>query len=152
MYLYRALIIICVFLLLVSCGKGPNMDSTSNIDIQFTNVKTTKSLQQETANTAKNILSQRENITTVKAVNSEKHLVIAFEIDHLKRFTLEKTRKKVQKQMDENFPDLDVIVSTDKKIILELERLEEEIFSDTISKKELDKKIEKIVKLDKEQT
>lgn len=128
------------------------MDSTSNIDIQFTNVKTTQSLQQEAANTAKNILSQQENITAVKAVNSGKHLVIAFEIDHFKRFTLEKTRKKVQKQMDENFPDLDVIVSTDKKIILELERLEEEIFSDTISKKELDKKIEKIVKLDKEQT
>src|SRR5699024_9175140 len=134
---YRAFITICILLLLVSCGKSPNMDSNSTIDIQFTNVKTTQSLLQETANSAKNILSQHDNITTVKAVSSKKNLVLAFEIDHLKRFNLEKIRKKVQKQMDEEFPDLDVIVSTDKKIILELDRLEEKIRSDSISKKEL---------------
>lgn len=128
------------------------MDSNSTIDIQFTNVKTTQSLLQETANSAKNILSQHDNITTVKAVSSKKNLVLAFEIDHLKRFNLEKIRKKVQKQMDEEFPNLDVIVSTDKKIILELDRLEEKIRSDSISKKELNKKLEKVVKLDKEQT
>jgi len=128
------------------------MDSNSTIDIQFTNVKTTQSLLQETANSAKNILSQHDNITTVKAVSSKKNLVLAFEIDHLKRFNLEKIRKKVQKQMDEEFPDLDVIVSTDKKIILELDRLEEKIRSDSISKKELNNELEKVVKLDKEQT
>jgi len=130
------------------------MDSTSNpnIDIQFTNVKTTESLAQENANTAKRTLIQHDHINTVKAVNSEKDLVIAFEIDHLKRFNLEKIRKKIQKEMDEKFPDLNVIVSTDQKIVLELDRLEEKIFSDSISKKELNKKLKKIVKLDKEQT
>src|SRR5690625_7951889 len=152
---YRTFIIISILLLFVGCGKNrPNMDSTSNpnIDIQFTNVKTTESLAQENANTAKRTLIQHDHINTVKAVNSEKDLVIAFEIDHLKRFNLEKIRKKIQKEMDEKFPDLNVIVSTDQKIVLELDRLEEKIFSDSISKKELNKKLKKIVKLDKEQT
>jgi len=152
MYWYRTLIIICILLLFVGCGKKPNMESTSNIDIQFTNVKTTEALAQEKANTAKRTLSQHDHINTVKAVNSEKDLVIAFEIDHLKRFNLEKIRKRIQKEMDEKFPDLNVIVSTDQKIVLELDRLEEKIHSDSISKKELNKKLKKIVKLDKEQT
>jgi len=152
MYIYRIFTMICILLLLVSCGMGSNTDSTSNIDIEYTNLSTTQSLQQEAANTAKETLSENDDITSVKAVNSKKDIIIAFEIHHLKRFSLKKIRKKVQEEMDKKFPDFDVIVSTDKKIFLELDRLEEKIFSDSISKKELDKKVKELVKLDKEQT
>lgn len=143
---------ISILLLSVGCGMNSKTDSTSNIDIEYTNSSTTNSLQQETANIAKKYLSENEDITSVKAVNSKKDLIVAFEIHHIKRFNLKKIRKKIQEEMDKEFSDFNVIVSTDKKIFLELDRLEEKVFSDSISKKELNKKIKELVKLDKEQT
>ena|SRR5690625_4843398 len=152
MYMYRFFIIICALLLLGSCGMGSETDSTSNIDIEYTNLSTAHTLEQEAANVAKKTLSKNDDITSVKAVNSAEDMIIAFEIHHLKRFNLKKIRKKIQKEMDKKFPDLNVVVSADKKIILELDRLEEEILSNALSKKELDKKIKELVKLDNEQT
>lgn len=152
MYMYRFFILICILLLLGSCGMTSGPDSNSNIDIEYTNLSTAQSLRQEAANTAKKMLSENEDITSVKAVNSKNDLIVAIEIHHLKRFNLQKIRKKVQKEMESKFSDLNVVVSSDKKIILELNKLEEKILSDSISKKALNNKIKKLVKLAKEQT
>lgn len=130
--------------------SGP--DSTSNIDIEYTNLSTAQSLHQEAANAAKEMLSEHEDITSVRAVNSKNDLIVAIEIQHLKRFNLQKIRKKIQKEMDNKFSDLHVVVSSDKKIILEVKQLEEKIVSGSISKKALNNKIKKLVKLAKEQT
>lgn len=150
MYVYRYFIIIGILFCLVGCGT--NSDADSNIDIEYTNLSTTQSLQQDVANMAKETLSENEDITSIKAVNTKKDMIIAFEIHHLKRFRLQEIREKVQEEMDQKFSDFNVIVSTDQKIFLELDRLEDKIFSDSISKKELNKKIKELVKLDKEQT
>lgn len=54
--------------------------------------------------------------------------------------------------MKESFPDLDVTLSTDKKIMLEVEKLEQKIKANQLSEKELSKKVKTLLELEKEQT
>jgi apolipoprotein N-acyltransferase len=152
MNISRALIIITFLFILVSCGVDTNTKTTSDSDIEYTNLKTTQSLKQDHSNQAKETLTSHNDITSVSAVNTTKDIIIAFEIYHLKRFSLKKVRKEIQKKMEKKFSDLNVIVSTDKKIFLELNELEKKINADSISEKELDKKIKALIKLAKEQT
>lgn len=54
--------------------------------------------------------------------------------------------------MKKQFKNLDVEFSTDKKIIIELDKLEKQILNNEISSKELKKRLKQIVTLSKEQT
>src|SRR5690606_29761018 len=80
-----------------------------------------------------------EEITGIKAVNSDKEMIIAVQIKHMKRFFLAKHRKAWQKEMEKQFPGWKVELSTDKKIYLELDKLEEKINNDTLLKDEFKK-------------
>lgn len=152
-YIYRAFIIVGLFLLLVGCGIDPKVDSSMNHDIEFTKLDTTShSSDQQASNHAKEVLSQREELTAINAVSSSKDIIIAIEVYHLKRFQLKKIKNKIQKEMDKEFPNLDVMVSTDKKIVLELNRLEQKIYTDSISTKDINKKLKELITLAKEQT
>lgn len=54
--------------------------------------------------------------------------------------------------MKKRFSKMDVEFSTDKKIFIELESLEEKIKSDSITKKTLKREINRIINLAKEKT
>lgn len=151
--MYKFLFMTFILLFSASCGGGSNASEPApSPNAEYMKLAHTQSLQQGPSNTAKETLGENGDITTIKAVNSKNDIVIGFEIHHLNRFNLKKIRKEIQKEMDKKFPDLNVIVSADKKIILELKRLEEKINADSITKKELYKKVKEIVKLDGEQT
>ncbi|HEX6595190.1 MAG TPA: hypothetical protein VF095_11530 [Bacillota bacterium] len=121
-------------------------------DTQFTTISTNQATDQKISNQAKEKLSADENIIHVKAANSKKHLALAFEVPHLKRFQLQKIKKQVKDDLKREFPKMKVEVSTDQKIILELERLEEQLQTDSLSEKKLNKEMKRIIGLMKEQT
>ncbi|WP_373895857.1 YhcN/YlaJ family sporulation lipoprotein [Virgibacillus natechei] len=148
---FKSILFISFVLLLVGCGTNP--ESQGNNDIELNQISTTaNAIDQGPANQAKEYLSKYEEITSIKAVNTSKKLIVAIEIEHHERFGLADFREKRKKEMKEKFPNMEVELSTDKKIVLELERIEKALESESVSKKELEKALDQVISLSKEQT
>jgi hypothetical protein len=139
---------------IIGCSNDSNTQRNSDNTISITQISTKNNYNQQYSNEAKKTLSQKEDITKVVAVNTNKLLVIAIEVPHHERFNLNDLNKELSKEMDDKFKDKDLKVelTTDKKIVLELEKLEEKLKKNEISKKELKKQLKHISKLLKEQT
>ncbi|SFD46589.1 Sporulation lipoprotein YhcN/YlaJ (Spore_YhcN_YlaJ) [Lentibacillus persicus] len=148
----RFFVILALSMMLVGCGTDNNAVDT-NEDIDYSMISSSSnSLDQSSANQAKEKLKKYEDITKIHAVSHSKKLLVAFEIKHHKRFQLAELNKKVQKKLDKEFPDLKVEVSTDKKLVLELKTLEEKIENQDISAKKLKKEVNRLIKLKKDKT
>lgn len=154
MYLQKIMIVLLFPLLLIGCGTDSAHDSGKQQDkpIELTNTAANSPIDQQPSIQAKQAIRQYDGITSIKAVNTKDKLLIAVEIEHHRRFKLANTRKVLTKQMKEKFPHLTVEVSTDQKLNLELEKLEKQLQSGTVSKKELTKEIDHLIKLTKEKT
>lgn len=154
MYGYKLIMTFSVFLFLIGCANDLTGEPSRNQEnsIELTKISSNNSIDQSASNQAKEILSNHEEITAINAVNTLETLVIAVDIEHSKRFRLADIRKELTKEMKEQFKDIKVEFSTDKKILLELEKLEEKIQSGSIKKKKLEKEIKRITKLVKEKT
>ena len=140
-------------ILLTACGNDLSMEPADNNEkIDLTKISNETLISQQPSNKAKDLLRKYDEIITVKAVNTDETMLIAIEIEHMKRLELAKIQKQYQKEMKKQFKDLDVELSTDKKIIIELNKLEKQIINAEIQNKELKKKLKQIVKLSKEQT
>lgn len=144
----RHFITVVCLLLLTACGGN----TTTSTDSEFLKLSTDQSIDQQDSNRAKDLLSQQEEVTTIHAVNSPKKMIIAIEVYHHDRFKLKKIKKRIQEEIDKAFPKLDIIVSTDKKIVLETRRLEEKINEGSISTEKINQKVKKIMKSAKDQT
>lgn len=153
MHWYKILLTFGIIFFLIGCSTDPNMDTSEDDDnIELTKISTNKVIDQQASNQAKNILSKYEDITTVKAANTDKILLIAVEIEHNKRFNLDDIEKKLTKQMKKSFPDMKVMFSTDQKIVIELDELEKDLQANKIKNKALKQKIKHLVTLTKEKT
>ncbi|WP_370457760.1 hypothetical protein, partial [Virgibacillus salexigens] len=100
---------------LIGCGTGSALDPPSkqrNEDIDLSEISTVQSISQEPSNRAKDILSHYDQITTIKAVNSDKEILIASKSKHMERFKLAKIREQLTKEMKEEFDNLKVELST----------------------------------------
>lgn len=153
MHKYR-LFILLVVLSLVVVGCGKEQSSSKPDTIHITNVSSKDMYDQSHSNQAKITLSKKGNVDNVVAVNTDKDMIIAVEVPHNERFQLKKIKEDLTKEMKEKFKeqDINVELSTDLKIILELENLEKKLKNNSISKKELSKQLKHISKLLKEQT
>ena len=152
MHLYKKIMILSFFFLLIGCGVNNDTTEQNDHPIELTNISTKQPVDQTPSNQAKQALSQYDGITSIKAVNTKDKLLVAVEIEHQRRFQLEKTEKKLTKKMKDQFSNMKVEFSTDQKINLELEKLEKELKSGSMSKKELTKQMNHLIKLTKEKT
>ena len=144
---------ILLLLLLAGCGGQDSSTNPSNDHADFIQLSTNEApIEQQESNQAKALLGKQDGLTHVYAVNSDKKMIVAFEIEHLKRFQLKDYEKKITKQIKKEFPNMEVTISTDKKIVIEVDQLEQKMNSDSMSKKELDKELKKLIKLSKEKT
>lgn len=145
-----AVLIIIAFVLTSCASNNPKTKQDSSQGTIHLSNQTSSS--QSKAEQAKEKLRHDENIDQVLAVNSKDNLVIAIEVPHMKRFQLKKIEKQATKKMKKAFPDMTVHLSTDKKIVMELDELENNLTTKDISQKELNKKLNKLIKLMNEQT
>ncbi|TFJ94474.1 YhcN/YlaJ family sporulation lipoprotein [Lentibacillus salicampi] len=145
------LLMLGIAISLISCTSN-NDTSQNRHDANFDMISTSNAMDQSTANQAKKRINRRASVTEVHAVNTDKKLIIAFEIEHKKRFQLADIEKKVQKNMQKAFSDHKAEVSTDKKLVLEIDELEEKINQNEISNKKLKKEVDRLIKLMKEKT
>ncbi|WP_368659662.1 YhcN/YlaJ family sporulation lipoprotein (plasmid) [Metabacillus halosaccharovorans] len=146
-----------IFLLLLitiglssGCIGNQNQFANNNDDANVVKVHTSKPVDQSIANQAKEKVIKEEEISGVKAVNTDKELLLAVKVDQFDRFRLKNIEKKVKSDLEKAYPDYKILVSTDSKMYLELEQLEEKLQKDKIKMKSLKKEFDKIKSLMKE--
>jgi hypothetical protein len=148
-----------IFLLLLTvvglgsgCNRNQNQSGEGHEDLSISQVHTSKPIDQSVANQAKKKVITEEDISDVKAVNTDKELLIAIKVENFDRFRLKKIEKNVKSDLEKDYPDHKILVSTDSKMYLELDQLEQKIQKDNTNRKELEKDFNKIKSLMKEKT
>ncbi|WJE52474.1 YhcN/YlaJ family sporulation lipoprotein [Bacillus cereus] len=101
---------------------------------KLTKVSMEDSFNQSIAQEAKKKILAMEEILEVRAVNSNTDLYLAVKPEHHERFQLKPLRTKIKKQLKDENPTFDIYVSTDRKIFMLLDKMENKI-----KKKEADK-------------
>ncbi|RDW17994.1 YhcN/YlaJ family sporulation lipoprotein [Oceanobacillus chungangensis] len=144
------IIIAGMFFLLFGCGTDTSKEQQAKQDSTIDN--SNSQIDQEPSIKAKKTLNEHEGITEIRSVNNTKTLVVAVKVNHDERFTLKSLEKKMTKKLKDEFPKLDVEFSTDLKIFLELDKLKKKMQTGSLTEKELNKELDKIIKLSKKQT
>jgi len=127
------------------------MDSVKNQSTSITNINAKKSINQTTANQAKELVIKRDDVTGVRGVNTNKELLIAIMVPQMDRFQLKAIEKSVKEELTKEYPDYKVQVSTDQKMFLELDILERKLEKGKTGEKELKKELGNIKSLMKEE-
>lgn len=117
----------------------------------FTKISTTNH-DQHLSNQIKEYLASDKNLSMINAVNAGKDVIVTIDIPHIKRFKLATIRKKLEKDIKEEFNLNNVRVSTDQKIIIELDKLENRIERSEMTAEEIKSEVDRIIKLSKEET
>src|SRR5690625_916582 len=150
------LFIIIFIAVIAGCNTNESVlepAGTPNNDINLMKISKENRLDQHISNQAKDSMRKYAEITTAKAVNTDQKMLMAVEVDHNERFNLAKIRNQLQKEIEEQFSHITVEFSTDKKIIIELDKLKKQIQKDsTYSPQKLEKELDKLTGLSKEQT
>lgn len=131
-------------------GNSNQIDNNKNLNIS--KVHTSSPIKQSVANQAKDRLLAEEEVSDVKAVNSDKELLVAVKVDNFDRFRLKSVKKQAQSDLENMFPDYKILISTDQKMFLELDQLEQKLEKDKTKMDSLKKDFKEIKSLMKEQT
>lgn len=102
---------------------------------------------QTNADQAKQVIASMEEVVDVKGVSLEDKIYVAPQVRHRSRFNLEGIRKEGFERIKKRHPDATVYFSTDKKIYMELEKLEQQLQKRTISKGRLKKRLGELEEL-----
>jgi|SRR5699024_9405114 len=147
-------LIVCslTFLLVACSNQDPIWKSQSNDSLELTKLSSRGITDQQPSDQAKEFLSHYEEVSGVRAVNHDGQLVVAIDVHHHDRFSLDDIEKELRKDVKRNFSDINITLSSDQKIFIELKQLEEDILSENISEDEVNKRLNKIKKLSKEET
>lgn len=122
-----------------------NSNSASKADLQ--NVSDSN-LDQTDAIQAKETLSSYKEITEVHALNTKDKLFVAFDVLHRDRFSMEEIESRARNDLKELFPEKEMEVSTDQKLIIEAEKAENELVHKKMKNKEkLSREIDRLFKL-----
>jgi hypothetical protein len=101
-------------------------------------------VSQNKADEAKQIILSMDEVLEVKGVEHGEDIYIAPRVKQFDRFHLNGIRKEGHDNIKKRFPEAKVHVSTDKKILMELENLEQELINDQITEKKLKEKLTKL--------
>jgi len=124
----------------------------SKTKADLSNPKNT-AIDQTMAIEAKKKIASYKETTVVHAVNTSKKLFVAFDIKHRNKLTFKQILEKRKKALKKQFPDKEIEVSTDQKLLMETEKIEKQLKDDKIkSEKALDKKMEALIKLSRKKT
>lgn len=112
-----------ISIILTGCTNNLNNEKKINV----TKVTSKETLNdQSISNHVKELLVKEKEVRDVKAVNTDKEIIVDAAINHMDRFQLKDIEKRLTKMVEKENPNHKVTLSTDKKIFLELEKLEKE--------------------------
>lgn len=128
-------VIVC--LLLSSCNLNGN-------EVKPLSIGNKSMTQQDDADEAKHIVLSMEEVNQVVGVSENKNIYLAVKVGQFNRLFLRRIRKDAHDKVKKRFPDANVHVSTDKKVFMELEKLEKKLYKDKVDQKELKKELKRI--------
>lgn len=131
----KIMYVLAMFLLLNGCS-----DASTNV---VYDAKQTKEVQ-----LVENELDNYPDVMAYTSVLDDSNVIVAIDIPRLKRFNKEKIENKMKKYLEEKFPGKEILVTADIKIKWEVA----EIIDKQLQGKELDRAIENIKSLSKEET
>jgi hypothetical protein len=134
------------------CNENQNQLGDNNKDLSISQVHTSKPIDQSVANHAKEKMITKDEITDVRSVNTDKELLAAIKVENFNRFRLKRIEKTVKSDLEKMYPEHKVVVSADKKMFWELEKIEQRLQKNNTNKKSLKKDLKKLESLLKEQT
>lgn len=144
---------VCLILLLIACTNNDTLkQSKGNDSLELTKLSARGITDQQPSDQAKEFLSHYDEVANVRAVNHDGELVVAVDVKHHDRFSLDSIEKNLRQDVRENFSNMKITLSTDEKIFIELKQLEEDILAQNIAKDDIKKRLKKIRKLSKEET
>jgi len=108
-------------------------------------------MSQDVSNELKKMIGDHERVTNVFAANTFNKLVVGFEVRQRDRFRLKKLKKQFSKKIEKMYPMLETVVTTDKKLIWELKKIEEKINNESATVNEIQRDMKKIIKLSKDE-
>ncbi|MHA6252028.1 hypothetical protein [Oceanobacillus sp. CAU 1775] len=142
---------VILLLILSACTNTTNPDEQrQKNNISFS--QTSTNINQNTAAFVKKFIKANKDHEEVYAVNTTDKLILAVIPKQHDRFQLKDFRKEIEKELGYELRQMDLEVTTDRKIALEIEALEEKIRNKKISKHDLEREMERIIKLSKEET
>src|SRR5699024_11740405 len=95
-----------IFIMLRCSSEQPKYESN-----QITNISNSKSNNQQHANEAKQLLSGYNEVSRIHAVNHDKDLLIAVDVNHEDRLQLDELVKNLRKKVEKQCKNLNVTFS-----------------------------------------
>ncbi|MGX1900584.1 peptidoglycan-synthase activator LpoB [Thermolongibacillus altinsuensis] len=151
----KPLIFFLFIFVLFGCSKENEVQKQSLQKLNLTQTSTKETAHRDDQNVAEKavqIVKQKREVNDVLAVNSEKKMIVAYKVKHLERFRMKKIEKAIRKELEKNFPNYEIIVSSDLKLFWKTEELKQKLEKKRLDQKKLDKEIDMLKKLSKEQT
>ncbi|MFK3937899.1 hypothetical protein ACI2JA_10360 [Alkalihalobacillus sp. NPDC078783] len=131
------LVMIICFLLLTACGGAKDIKSLSDDELNPV-------VSQSNIIQAKELVLQMEEVVDVKGIQYEHLLFLDPKVKQFDRLKLKHIRQEAFKRVKDEFPESKVHITTDQKIYMELEKLEQQVANEKIDAKQLKKKVEKL--------
>lgn len=144
----------CLLLLAACMNQKGNysLEPPKDQPLELTKLSSGGKHEQQAANQAKEILSNYGEVSEVRAVNHNNHLLVAVDVPQHERFQLDKIENTLRDKINKNFSEINVTLSTDQKLLIELEQLEKDIQEDKVSKEDVKKRLKKLKELSQENT
>lgn len=120
--LKNLLFIIMVIGFASGCNGNQNEFIQGNSTFGISQVHTSKPIDQSVANHAKEKIIAKEDITDVKAVNTDKELMAAIKVENFDRFRLKSIEKSVKSDLEKNIPTIKFLFRLIKKYSGSLKR------------------------------
>ncbi|MCA1027501.1 YhcN/YlaJ family sporulation lipoprotein [Cytobacillus kochii] len=153
----KYLLLLISLFLITGCSKHDSNEAPLSL-IKATN-PTPSLIHSESRSTDEDMLQsiekdieKQKELYDAAIVKNDDTVLIAYKVRHLQRFHMKKIEKDVKGKLEDKYPDVKFIVSSDFKIFLEVVELHEQMKNPNFSAKKAEKKFEKIVKLKKELT
>ena len=141
-------VLLIIFLLLTGCEQEAKQPLISNpLDNNMQQVKQPIRDNHLLSNEINGqVLVNFDSVADVISMKHKQEVIVAIKATTFQQINEQKIEKKVKKRLENYNPDLNIFVSSDQKIFIEINKLQEEAKND-ISNKELEKRFKKIKKL-----
>ncbi|WP_228409620.1 YhcN/YlaJ family sporulation lipoprotein [Radiobacillus deserti] len=145
----QVLAIALLAMLLVGCNQQEdNRVQTKDNNIDFTKVTNKDApVNQSVATKAKQLLLDNKEVNGVRGINTTDKILLAFKVKQLDSFRETKLEGEFKSDLEKEFPNKEIFISSDQKIFIELDRLEKEIQNNKMDKSQLNKDFDTIQKL-----
>lgn len=106
---------------------------------------------QEMSIKVKKKLASYKEISTVHAINNKERIFVAFDVTHRNSLKIESIEEKARKDLKKMFPKKEIEISTDGKLVTEVEQVENRLHKRS-DKLKIDEEIDRLTKLSRKKT